>query len=43
MLCELISHVEEEFSTYEVKMTLFDYISHPIKTHVEGFGEFLVN
>lgn len=43
MLGEVISLVETAFFPHDVKPSLLDTISDPIKAHVNGFGSFLLN
>ena len=41
MLGEIISLVEATAFPIDVKLTLSDTVSNPVKTHVDSFGSFL--
>ena len=41
MFCEVVGHIDGSLSPDELKLALLDSILDPIKTHIEGFGEFL--
>ena len=43
MFCKIVGFVETAFSPKDMKLTLADAVTDPIKSHVDGFRAFLLN